>query len=48
MLVLSRRTNEVLTLTLPDGRTIEVRVLSGGPVRLGITAPVDVNVERTQ
>lgn len=46
MLVLTRRSREALTLTLPDGREIVIRVLEGGPVRLGINAPADVAVRR--
>lgn len=48
MLVLTRRSREALTLILPDGREIVIRVLEGGPVRLGIDAPADVEIYRPE
>jgi len=46
MLVLSRRQDEEIVI---DGR-VRIRVLTGGrgKVRLGITAPADVRVERLE
>lgn len=48
MLVLTRRAGERIRLLLPNGDEIEVTVISGGPCRLSITAPGDVETERTQ
>lgn len=46
MLVLSRKLNEVIHIG-PD-ITIEVVDISGGNVRLGITAPKDVKILRAE
>ena len=43
MLVLTRRDGETILLRLPNGDEIEVTLISGGPCRLGITAPDDVD-----
>lgn len=50
MLVLSRKTNERIVATLPDGRHIAFTVLEirGDKVRLGIVAPKDVPVHRQE
>lgn len=50
MLVLARLIREALVMTLPDGRTITVRVMEivGGKVRLGIEAPRDIVVNREE
>jgi carbon storage regulator len=47
MLVLSRRVNE--TVVFPDlGITVQVLLLKGGTVRLGIEAPREVAVLREE
>jgi len=48
MLVLTRRDGETILLRLPGGEEIEITLISGGPCRLGITAPADVEVVRTE
>ena len=48
MLVLTRRDGETVRLRLPNGDEIEVTLISGGPCRLGITAPDTVEIERTE
>ncbi len=50
MLILSRKFGESLTLTLPDGRVIEVKYcgMHGSGIRLGIEAPRDVKVMRPE
>lgn len=48
MLVLTRRDGETIILRLPNCDEIEVTPISGGPCRLGITAPDDVQIERTE
>jgi carbon storage regulator CsrA len=48
MLVLTRRDGETIRLRLPNGDEIEITLISGGPCRLGITAPGDVEIERTE
>lgn len=50
VLILSRRWQESLILTLPDGRTIKVLVVEIGRsnVRLGIDAPDDVDILRSE
>lgn len=50
MLVLTRRYGESVLITLPDGRTIQVQVVrrGGAGVKLGITAPADVVVDRRE
>lgn len=49
MLVLSRKYNEVIDLSVGDSE-IEIRVVEirGDKVRLGITAPGDVTVNRRE
>ena len=48
MLILTRRTGEVIDITLEDGRRIEVHTLGvkGNQVRYGIAAPKSVTVDR--
>jgi len=50
MLVLSRNVGEAITFRCPDGTEIELEVVSIGRwrVRLGITAPQEVNVVRKE
>lgn len=50
MLVLSRKSNESIQITTPQGQKIEVLVveLRGDKARLGITAPRDVVIDRTE
>ena len=48
MLVLTRRDGEAILLRLPNGDEIEVTLISGGPCRLGITAPGDAEIECTE
>ena len=50
MLALKRRSGESITMELPDGRVIVVEVveLSHGVVRIGIEAPKDVHILRTE
>ena len=50
MLVLGRKKNQSLILTMPDGRRITVTVaqVRSGSCRLGITAPDDVAVMRDE
>jgi carbon storage regulator CsrA len=54
MLVLTRRSGELVVLTLADGSTVAVEVLSirrgkdGERVRLGLTAPADVRIDRAE
>ena len=51
MLVLGRRVNERLTIFLPDGREIILTICpttTAGIVRLGIDAPDDVRILRTE
>lgn len=50
MLVLTRKTSEAVTIWLPDGRRITVSLVcvSGSRARLGITAPRDINVVRSE
>ncbi len=49
MLVLSRKQNEQIVVTLPN-QTIRIRVVSveGNRVRLGIEAPPDVKITREE
>lgn len=48
MLVLTRKRDEVIVFTLPDGTKFYVTVieLRGDKVRLGIDAPADVAIHR--
>lgn len=48
MLVLTRRTNQELYLSLPSGERITIKLLGikGNSIRLGIDAPRDVGVTR--
>jgi carbon storage regulator CsrA len=50
MLVLTRRRNEAVVLTLPSGDPIRVVVtdIVGSQVRLGFDAPANVQIERVQ
>ena len=48
MLVLSRRDGETILLRLPNGEEIEVTLISGGPCKLGISAPAEVEIVRTE
>ena len=46
MLVLTRRTNE--RLIIGDDVTVEVLGIKGGQVRIGISAPDNVSVDREE
>jgi len=48
MLVLMQRPGEVVVITLPDGRTVEVTVIEMEParVRMGYTADRDIGIDR--
>lgn len=48
MLILTRRVNETLIITIPDGRRIEVEVLGfkGNQVRVGVSADTDIVIHR--
>jgi len=46
MLVLTRKIGEAIQIG--DGVTVEVLEMRGGRVRLGITAPSDVGVHRSE
>lgn len=48
MLVLTRKLNESIVLTLPDGAQITVQLtgLGSGRAQLGINAPSDVVIQR--
>ncbi|NQV26445.1 MAG: carbon storage regulator CsrA [Rhodopirellula sp.] len=46
MLVLSRKTTE--SIVIGDGVEVRVLEISGGRVRLGINAPADVTVHRSE
>ena len=50
MLVIARKQNEEITLTLPNGQTIDVVLVSTGRsvVRVGIRAPREVLVARSR
>lgn len=51
MLVLSRRCNEAIILTLPDGTRVKVLIVdirNGNIVRVGIDAPSDVLILRDE
>lgn len=50
MLVIARKQNEEITLTLPNGQTIDVVLVSTGRsvVRVGIRAPKEVLVARSR
>ena len=50
MLVLTRKVDESLTLTLPDGSVIVITLteVRGDNVRIGIDAPRDVTVLRSE
>jgi carbon storage regulator len=50
MLVLSRKYNEAIDVTLPDGRVMTVIVVDirCDKVRLGVQAPADVTVNRRE
>ena len=48
MLILTRRTEEAVAITCPDGRQVVVRVLGivEGAARLGFDAPADYKILR--
>lgn len=46
MLILTRRVGE--TLMIGDGITVTVLAVKGGQVRLGVNAPKDVPVHRSE
>jgi carbon storage regulator CsrA len=48
VLILTRRTEEAVTITCPDGQQVVVRVLgiSEGAARLGFEAPDDYQILR--
>lgn len=50
LLVLSRKRDESLIVTMPDGRTIEVLVvrIDGRQVKIGIRADQDVRIVRKE
>lgn len=51
MLVLTRSPNEIIDITLPDGRKIEIQICAvtkAGKVRVGVTAPFGVPVHRRE
>ena len=50
MLVLTRKPGESIRLELPDGREVLVMVcrVSGESIRLGIDAPLDVGIARSE
>jgi carbon storage regulator len=50
MLVLSRKENESIVLTLPNGQEIVVTVveIDRGKIRLGFEAPLDIKIFRTE
>ena len=50
MLALTRRIGESVILTLPDGRRVEFWISdkSAEQVRLGIDAPDDVRIDRSE
>jgi len=50
MLVLTRKANQRITLLLPDGRSVFVEVVRvrGSHVRVGVEAPDDIEVRRTE
>lgn len=48
MLVIGRRPQEVLTLTLEDGRKIRVVNAGSGYARIGIEAPKTVKIRREE
>lgn len=50
MLILSRKKDQVVVLTLPDGREVEVMVTAIRPasVSIGIHAPEDIKIKRRE
>ena len=50
MLVLSRKKNEEIVATLPDGSRIKVMIVDvrGEKIRLGFTAPPNVKIYRQE
>lgn len=50
MLVLARKTGEVVIVTLPDGREMRVTVvdIDRNKIRLGFDAPDDVKIMREE
>ena len=50
MLILSRRINESLILTLEDGRRIEVAIVDirGDKVRVGVQADGSISIHRSE
>lgn len=50
MLKISRHAEQSVVLTMPDGRTIKIKVLKTGrtKVHLGFQAPLDVRINRDE
>lgn len=50
MLILTRKSGESFLLELPGGETIEIKVaeLTAGQVRLGVTAPENCKIWRSE
>lgn len=50
MLILSRQRDQVLRVTLEDGRTLDLTVVDvrGDKVRIGIAAPDSIQVDRLE
>ena len=50
MLVLTRRTNERVIITLPDGATIQILLceVRGDKVRIGFEAPRQIKINRLE
>lgn len=48
MLVLGRNVDEAITLILPEGRQIQIIIVRGCDVRIGIEAPKDILIIRTE
>ena len=50
MIVLTRKTNEAITITTPNGEKIEVAVtkINGGQVQIGVKADKTINVLRNE
>ncbi len=50
MLVITRQLDQVVVITLPDGREMRVTVtdIKGGKIRLGFDAATDVLIDREE
>ena len=50
MLALTRKQGESITITLPDGRAIVVEVVTihPGAIKIGVEAPTDIKILRTE